>query len=198
TLSLVAGIIAILLYVPLCVQVLSGKVKQNFATWVLWATLDGIVAATIIFQGGSFLLPAAYSLGSAAVTLSILKSKNFKWTWFETMVACLVVACVVVWVVSGAKVATVASTLAVMIAGVPQSIEAYKKPHEQPFLIYVGFLVANSLATAGAKNWSIEERFYPASMTLLTIAVVLFIARKLWSKIVLFVSRMFGPKSRSA
>lgn len=182
TLSLVASIIAILLYVPLCIQVFSGKVKQNFATWILWAILDGIAAATIVFQNGNFLLPAAYSFGSAAVTLSILKSKSFKWTWFETMVACLVVVCLVVWSASGAKVATVASTMAVLTAGTPQMIEAWKKPWEQPFLIYAGFLISNGLATAGGRNWSIEERFYPASCTILTIVILVFIARKFWLK----------------
>jgi len=182
-LSLTAGIIGTSAYVPLCIQVLSGKVKQSFATWALWAILDGIAAATIVFQDGNFLLPAAYSLGSGITALSILKSKNFRWTWFETTIVCLVAVCVVVWLVFGAKVATVVSTIAVVIAGMPQAVEAYKRPREQPLLVYISFLVTNSLATAGAKDWSIKERFYPASMTLLTVVIVLFMVRRFWLKI---------------
>ena len=91
--------------------------------------------------------------------------------------------CVVVWLVFGAKVATVVSTIAVVIAGMPQAVEAYKRPREQPLLVYISFLVTNSLATAGAKDWSIKERFYPASMTLLTVVIVLFMVRRFWLKI---------------
>lgn len=184
-LSLSAGIIALTINVLLCVQVLSGKVKQNFATWALWGVIDAIVAATIICQDGNFLLPAAYALGSLAVAVAILKSKEFKWTWFETMMTCFAAICLAIWSVSGAKVATVASTLAIVFAGTPQALAAYKKPWDQPFWAYVGFLVAAALSTAGGRDWSIEERFYPATCAVLTFVVVVFIARKFWLKRVL-------------
>ena len=179
-LSVAIGTIAVLIYVPLSIRVFAGKVKQNFATWLLWAILDGIAAATIALQDGNFVLPAVYALGSAGVTLSILRSKNFQWTWFETMVVCLVVVCLIVWGVSGARVATVASTLAVSIAAVPLMIEAWKEPWDQPFFTYSGFLVVSILAVIAGKSWTIEERLYPTACIVINIAVLACVARKFW------------------
>ncbi len=180
TLSEAGAVVAILIYFFLCFQVLTGKSKQNFATWALWAMIDAIAATTIIIQGGNYLLPAIYSLGSAAVTLSILRSKNFAWTWFETMVACFVVICLVVWGISGPWTATIASTLAMVIAGIPLTVESYRRPWEQSFFIYLGYTVANILSTFGGKDWSVEERFYPASCFILCLIIVVFTSRKFW------------------
>ena len=177
------SILAILTYFPLWRGIRSGEVKQNLLTWVLWATLDGVVAATLIAQGGSFLLPAAYTVGSAITSFLIIKSGNkASWTLFETMVALLVVVSIGVWYFCGDKVATVASTMAMVIAGIPQLVDAQKKPQDMPFLVFVSYLIANSLSTAGGKDWSIEERLYPASAAIYCFVVVVFSARKLWMK----------------
>lgn len=180
--TLAGSIIGIGLQILLSVQIFTGKVKQNFASWILWATLEIIVAASIISQHGNFLLPASYSLGCMIIALSIIKSKNISWTWFETFIACLAIACMIVWSISNARIATIASTSAVLIAGIPLLIDCYKNPWDNPFFIYSSFLIANALATAGGKNWSVEERLYPASCTGFTILVVIFLARKFWLK----------------
>lgn len=182
SLTLAGSIVGIAVYIPLCIQLLAGKVKQNLATWGLWALLDGIAAASIMDQHGSYLLPLSYVVGATAVSLSILKSKNFAWTWFETMVTFLVVACIIVWATSGAYIATIASTTAVMIASIPLIGECYREPEKNPFGTYLGFFVANALGTMGGKEWSIVERFYPASCAVMCLLVVLLIARKFWAK----------------
>ncbi len=180
--TLAGSIIGIATYVPLCISILRGKVKQNLATWVLWALLDGIAAASIFYQHGNYLLTASFALGSTFASLSIIRSKNFQWTWFETMVASLVVACIITWAVSGAYVATIASTTAVIIAGVPTLVECYKKSWDNPFSTYLSFLIANILGTMGGKEWSVIERFYTASCTVYCFIAVILIARKFWTK----------------
>ncbi len=180
--SVASSIIAICLYVPLCLQIFSGKTVQNFATWMLWAILDAIAAAATISQEGNFLLPLAYSVGSTLVTLSILKSKNFKWTWFETMDTFMVGICLVIWHNSGARTAIIASTMAVVIAGLPQTVESLKKPREQPFLIYLGFFTTSILTTIGGKDWSVEERFYGYSCAVMGLVILIFVIQKFWGK----------------
>ena len=180
--TLAGSVIGIAVYVPLCISILRGKVKQNLATWLLWALLDGITAASIFYQYGNYLLTASFALGSTFTSLSIIRSKNFQWTWFETMVASLVVACIVIWAASGAYIATIASTTAVIIAGVPMIVECYKKPWDNPFSTFFCFLVANILGTIGGKEWSVIERLYPAACTIYCLLIVLLIARKFWIK----------------
>lgn len=182
-LILAGSVVAILIYFPLWKGIRTGKVEQNLLTWALWGTLDFVVAATIIAQKGSFLLPIAYAIGSLITVLFIVKAKGkASWTWFESLVSFLVLASMVIWYFSGDKVAAVASTTAMCIAGVPQLIDAWKKPHSMPLLVFSAYLLANVLSTAGGSDWSIKERFYPASAAVYCFLIVLFSARKLWLK----------------
>jgi len=47
-------LICIGLYIPLDTQILRGTVVQSLATWGLWALLDGIATASIVYQHGNF------------------------------------------------------------------------------------------------------------------------------------------------
>ncbi len=165
-LVVISTLLAISLYFPLCYQLLTGKVVQNLATWLLWSALDAIAAVTIFLQDGNYLLAAAYTVGGSITALCILKSRNFNWTRFESFVTFLVIVCLVIWYHSGPRNATIASTLAMVIAGIPQTVASYRKPWETPILIFVGYFFANLLSTLGGKDWSIEEVFYPASATI--------------------------------
>ena len=177
------SILAFLTYFPLWRGIRSGKIKQNLFTWSLWALLNSIVAATIIAQKGSFLLPVVYTIGGVITSFFIVRSKNkTSWTWFETVIALLVVISMGVWYFSGNEVATVASTVAMTIAGLPQLADAWKKPQDMPFLEFISYSIANGLSIAGGKNWSIGERFYPASSTIFCLLIVAFSARKFWQK----------------
>ncbi len=175
-------VLALLLYVPLCVQLLQGKAKQNLATWIMWGSLDLIVTITIIVQHGNYFLPAAYVLGCGITLLCMIKFGDLVWTSFESFVAFLVLVCLIVWGFSGSKIATVASTLAMAIAGIPQLIDCYRRPHGMPFLIYIGYTVANLFSVLGGKNWSIEERFYPIMAGIYCLLFSALASRKFWVK----------------
>lgn len=178
-LVLAGSAVAILTYFPLWKQIRSGKAKQNLLTWVLWGTLDLVVAATIIVQHGSWLLPMVYAFGSG-VTVLIIKRHGDKasWTWFETMVASLVIVSTVVWYLTTDATATVASTCAMLIAGIPQLKDAWRKPHEMPLAAYAMYTLANILCTAGGADWSIKERFYPASAAVFCLLITALSARR--------------------
>jgi len=183
SLILAGTALALVLYIPLCKQISTGNVKQNLATWILWSILDGIAAGTLIIQHGNFLLPAAYTLGGATTVLCILIStKKTGWTWFESFITLLVIICLIVWASSGAKTATIASSLALVLAGVPQLIESYRKPWDTPVLIYIGYTTANILSVLGGKDWSVEERFYPSSASIYCLVVSIVALRKVWIK----------------
>lgn len=177
------SILALLTYYPLWKQIRSGEAKQNLLTWALWGTLDIVVAATIIAQHGSFLLPITYGIGSSITVFFIWKAGNkAAWTWFETMVASLTIVSMVIWYFSGGKVATIASSMAMIIAGIPQLMDAWKKPHEMPILPYFSYFIANCLSTAGGKSWAIQERFYPLGATIFCLSIVMLSARKFFDK----------------
>lgn len=177
------SILALLTYYPLWKQIRSGEAKQNFLTWALWGALDFVVAATIVVQGGNFLLPVIYGVGSLVTVFFIWKSGDkATWTWFETMVAFLTIASMVIWYFSGGKIATIASTMAMLIAGIPQLIDAWEKPRDMPILVYFSYFIANCLSAAGGKGWAIQERFYPTSGAIFCLLIAALALRKLWVK----------------
>lgn len=180
-LTLMGSIVGFGLQILLCIKISKGKIEQNFASWILWGILEAIVAASIIAQHGNFLLPICYSVGCLIIAIAIaVKSKTISWSWFENMIAGLTIICMIVWGIAGDWFATIFSTIAVVIAGVPLLVDCYKNPWGNPFLIYSGFFVANSLSTAGGNEWSVQERLYPAACTIFTILVLLFVVRKFW------------------
>ncbi len=179
--TLLSIILAIGLYVPLCIEIKSGKSTQNLFTWILWALLDGIAAATLFVQYGEYFLVATYSLGSSITSFFIFKSKSKKeWKSFETCITASVIVCVFIWCISGAWWATIASTTAVMAAGSLQLRDSFKKPYETPFWIYLGYTLANVFAVIGAKDWSVEQRLYPFSAGLLCLFITAGAAQQFW------------------
>ncbi len=173
------SILALVVYFPLWWQIRKHHVHQNKFTWVLWGALDLVVAATIIAQNGNWLLPVTYSVGSVITVWFIHKAgEHAKWTWFETLITVLVVVSMAVWFVSGSKIATIASTTAMLIGGFPQVKDAIRHPHKMPLAAYIGYLVANVLSTAGGTDWSIQERFYPVSAAAFCLLLVLLSARR--------------------
>src|SRR3989344_5125098 len=142
------SLIALGLYLPLISGILRDKIEQSFATWLLWVSLDLIALISIILQKG-----------------------NFKWTWFETFVSFMVLICLIFWWLSGSRIATISSTIAVVISGLPQFKESWQKPDRVTGFIYLGYVVVNVFFFFGGKNWTIEDRFYPGSMIPLCMAI---------------------------
>ncbi len=183
SLTIVGSIIAILAYFPLWWQIKRNEIEQNLLTWVLWFALDVIIVASIFFQKGNFLLPATYTIGSLITTILIIKSQNkMSWTWFESFVSALVLISMIIWYFSGDKAATVTATAAMLVAGIPQLVDAYKNPHSMPLLVYGAYIIANSFSLAGATDWSVKESLYPASALIYCLLIFIFSIRKLWLK----------------
>lgn len=177
---LLSSALSIVLYIPLCKKILEGKIVQNFGTWILWTTINCVAAITIIIQNGNFLLPVTFTLGSSCVTVCIAISKNYNWTRFETLVACIVLACIIGWYISGPKLATIISAFALVISGIPQLIDAAKEPWSKPFLISSGYFSANILSIIGAKDWSVKEVLCPIFGAFYCGVMVLVVSRKFW------------------
>ena len=175
--ALIGVAIAALVYVPLFIGVWQKKVQQNFATFFLWGLLDAIAAGSILMKGGNFLLPAIYTLLSVTVLIAIMRSKTFKWGLVEWITLSLVFVCMVIWAVAGPTEATIASTIALAIATIPQLKDMWEEPQKALIRSYVGFTLANGVSILGGKDWSIAERFYPTVSTIMTVLCVLVLLR---------------------
>ncbi len=158
--------------------ILGEKVKQSFATWMLWTLLDVIAAASIVLQKGNAALVIVHCMAGALITVMLAIKKQFYWSWFESMIVVLVIVCLVVWATAGDKVATIASTIAVGIASGPQIKLAWQKPEDSPPGIWVGFTLANFLSFVGGATWTIEDKFFPGFCAVLCLILVVLGIRK--------------------
>ena len=174
----IAGIVGISGYIILFVGILKTKIKQNFAAFMLWAMLDIIATITAILEEGNYWLPFANAVGSTVITILLAVKKQVSWSWIEIMTAVLVLICLITWFVGGEKAGLIASSLAVVIASVPQMVDTYKKPWSTPTGTYIVFLTAAVLSFIAGKSWTIDQRFYPGCGVFLCLVIVLFSLRK--------------------
>lgn len=174
----VAGIIGVCCYIPLIIGILKNKIEQSFVAFLLWAMLDIIATITSILADGNYWLPLSNAIGASTVAVLLARKKQVTWTWVETITAILVVVCLILWYILGEDAGIVSSSLAVVIASIPQMVETYKKPSATPTTIYLFFLLANLLSLFAGKTWTIEERFYPACAVFLCLVIALFSLRK--------------------
>jgi hypothetical protein len=169
-----AGIIGIAAYLLLIAGIMKSKARQSFAAFLLWAMLDTIATITTVLKEGNYWLSLSNALGATIVAILLALKKQVSWTWIETTTAILVIICLNVWYFAGAKKGIIASSLAMVIASIPQMLDTYKTPKETPTIVYIIFLVANILSFIAGKEWTIEERFYPGCAVFLCSVIVLF------------------------
>jgi hypothetical protein len=172
--------LACFIYAYLAYQIRKGAAKQNIATWVSFALLDIVAGISLHNQHGNWHLFLIYTMGSSTIVLCIFGSAKVTWNWVEKTCVGLVVAAIAIWILLGAQYATVLSTIGMAIAAYPQFKDAIQDVSTAPLGVYLGFMIVNGLATAGGKNWSIDERFCPGVCTVLCIMLVCITSRKLF------------------
>ena len=161
-LKLAGGLGALVLFVPMAVEVMKdGGGGQSFATWVLWAALDTILTISIVRQHGNFLLPLGFVIGGLVVTGLLLAKGRFAWRRLDTVILALVLGCLAGWKLGGAKAATVATTMAICLAGIPGLVELWRHPQRQVGNIWGWYVLANGLAFLGGTAMTVQERFAP-------------------------------------
>ncbi len=165
------SLIAFGLYLPLILGIWHGKIEQSFATWALWVSLDLIALISIFLQKGNYSILVNYVIGGTIISCLLIYKGQFKWTLFETLVLLMVLICLVFWYLSGSRIATISSTIAVVLSGLPQFKESWQKPDKPMGLIYLGYAVVNILFFFGGKSWTVKDRFYPGLMVPLCLAI---------------------------
>lgn len=116
--------------------------------------------------------------GCTLIVICLVKVGKTTWGWFETIIALMVIACLVGWWQSGPRLATILSTTGVVLSGLPQIKDAYKSPFDMPLGIYIGYTVVNIISTIGGAGWTVEDRLYPFACAILCGLVVLVTCRK--------------------
>jgi len=171
-LKIAGGVAGFLMYLPLVRHaVRHNGAGQSFAMWFLWAVLDTTLTLSIVVQHGNYLLSAGFAVGSILLSVVLFAKGRRSWGRLENVVSALVVLCLAVWVMSGPRMATVSTTVAIVIAGLPGAVALWRNPQRGVALPWLGYVLANGLAFVGGTDWSIAERFAPGVFVVQTLVM---------------------------
>ena len=171
-LKIAGGLLALLLFIPMIRGILKeGAEGQSGATWLLWGALDTVLTISVIEQRGNFLLPLGFAIGDVFVLILLVAKRKFRWSMFETGILAMVIGCMIAWKLGGPKIATVAATLGVCVAGVPGLLAMWKKPQRAVGNVWAGYVLANVLSFLGGTAMIVEERFAPGVFAVCSLAM---------------------------
>lgn len=179
-LGLLAGIIGFLAFVPYILDTLNHKTKPNKATWLIWAVL-GIVIAASYFSAGAretAWTPAAYALGILVVAALSFRYGEEGWTVLDK--ACLAGAgmgLALWWITSEPVFAYFLSTGVDAIGAAPTIVKAYRKPQSESRAAWAMFLIANTLNLAAIGEWTLTISLYPVYVFVLSLTMIALIMR---------------------
>jgi len=171
-LQLLAGIIGFCAYIPLTIGILRNTARQSFAAFFLWGLLDTIAMISAILVHGNFWLAASNVAGAFLIAVLLLVKEQYEWSRTETLTCVMVAACLVIWYSAGHTVALVASSVAVVIAGIPQMAHTRRNPRDTPVSAYGIWTLANVLSLIAGKRWTVDERFYAACSIVLCLSIL--------------------------
>ena len=158
--------------------IVKGTVKQSFATWILWLALDAIILRGIIAQHGNPILFSVFTLGTLIVVIFLIATKQFAWGWFESLIAGLVLVCVSIYFFSGPYNATIATTIALDIAGIHQAIDTYKNPQLTSTKAYLLSAISALFSILAVSAWTVPDRLPQTNALCYCMIIVLLSLRK--------------------
>jgi hypothetical protein len=95
SLSVLAGLLYVLGFIPYITSIIRGETKPSKATWVIWSVLDMIALAGMINQGVVTGTMVAGTAGATTVAiLALIKGRN-GWTTIGAAAALVVLLCVI-------------------------------------------------------------------------------------------------------
>lgn len=155
--------------------------KLSFSTYFIWFVLNLIITVASIVERGNYYLSLSFVALNLLIALMVLAAEQkVSFPVWERFLTVLCLICMGVWYATSGAYAVIAASLAVFIAGVPQFVVVYKNPKLTSSAVWLLATLAGLFAVLGGKEWSIAERFYPATFLLYACIglLILFVRRQ--------------------
>ncbi len=177
----IAGLAGFLAFVPYIFDTLNHRTKPNKATWIIWAALGAIIAASYWSAGArdTAWVPIGYAVGILAVAALSLRYGDEGWTALDW--ACLLGAGagLALWQLTNEPVFALYLTTSVDAVGaVPTIAKTWRKPESESRAAWALFLLANSLNLLAIREWTLAMAIYPAYVFILSLVMNALIWRR--------------------
>jgi len=172
--GIAAGIIGFSGFIPYIIGTLRGTTKPNKATWLIWAAMGAIIAASYFSAGAtdSAWLPAAYAVGIFAVAALSLKFGERGWAKLDLFCLLGAGAGLLLWWLTSEPTFALYLTIVVDAIGfIPTFRKAYTNPESEDRLAWCLFLIADILNIFAISEWTLAQASYPVYVLVFTIVL---------------------------
>jgi hypothetical protein len=173
--AVLAGLVAILSYVPYVRQILVGNVRPQRASWLIWAVLTCIAFISLLAKGagGSVWLPALAGLGAIVVFALSVRFGIGGLRHRDTIALMIAAAGLLAWWLTRNAAYALLFTIGVdAIAGVLTACKAFEHPETESYTAYVMMSAAGLLSTVSVGRFDTIVVIYPLYVWLVSLSIV--------------------------
>lgn len=178
-LGIVAGILALVGYIPYIASIIKGKTQPNKATWFIWTLVGGLLAFSYVAEGDkySIWLPLGYFLGPLITAILSLRYGYSKWSTLDKICIVAAVISILPWLLSKDASLTLIINVFIDSAGaIPTVVKTFREPETEDFTAWLIFAIANTIQLFAISFWNVAA-IYPVYLFILAGTILLFIVR---------------------
>lgn len=173
-LSLVAGPLQLTGFLPYVIAIRRGRTKPCKATWIIWGTVDLLLAAGMYAEGTLNAQMIGALLGVFVVIWYAWRYGESGWSWTDKICLSGAVLGLVLWAsFSNPSLAILASVTVLWIGAVPTFRSAWEFPEKEDKLAWTIFSISGVCAVLGIPVWTFADAAQPLTFFLTDFAILL-------------------------
>lgn len=160
----IAGIVAIVAFLPYILSILKGKTRPNKATWWVWTMIGGLVLLSYYSVGANSTLwvPIALFVGMFATAVLSLKYGESGWSKLDLYCLGGGAVGIILWIIfSEPLLALVASMFVSFVGALPTIKKTYIDPVGENRLAWILFSTADIINLFAVEQWAFAIAIYP-------------------------------------
>lgn len=175
TLSVLAGIIWVVAFIPYIISILSHKTKPMKVSWIIWLTIDYITFFGMMAKhslNGQMI--GVVSGGTIVLVLALIYGDR-GWTKLDKWCLGGAVSGVILWQVFKDPNVGIAAALTVgLIGSFPTVVSAWRDPSRENRLAWTLFVVSCVFAILAIPQWTFQDAAQPIAFLIID-AMVAFV-----------------------
>ena len=164
-------------------EMLTGKVKPNKMTWLVWSVAPLIATFAALSSGVTLAVVPVFMAGFGPLIVLILSffRKEAYWKIKKLDYGCgaLSALALMLWYMTKDPVIAIVFSIACdMLAFIPTLIKSWKYPETEDSIVYATYLLSACTSFPIAKRWDFPTLAYPVYLIISSLLLVLLIERR--------------------